>query len=101
MEYEAEQSRKFDYFKKPTEQTEARSNEQALAEHIEEVREENDNSGEQLTGSPAGYVVWQLGKWGVSANAIPKGGFIDYLRGRGTGLEAADTPSVVGASGKR
>ena len=101
LEYEAEQSRKFDYFNKPTEQPEARSNEQALAEHIAEVGEAAERSGKQLPGSPAGYVVWQLKKWGIGANAIPKDGFTDYLRGRGTGLEAADTPSVVGASGKR
>ena len=87
LEYEAEQSRKFDYFKKPTEQTEARSNEQALAEHIAEVGEVTDKSGELLTGNPAGYVVWQLDKWGISANEIPKVGFTDYLRGHGIGAE--------------
>ena len=97
LEYEAEQSRKFDYFQKPTEQTEARSNEQALAEHIEELREENNDSGEPMTGSPAGYVVWQLDKWGVSANAIPKGGFIDYLLGHGIGVEATKVPECVAA----
>ena len=97
LEYEAEQSRKFDYFQKPTEQTEARSNEQALAEHIAEVGEVTDKSGELLTGNPAGYVVWQLEKWGVSANAIPKDGFTDYLRGHGIGAEPTKVPECVAA----
>ena len=86
---------------KPTGEVGARTDEQALAEHIAEVGEAAERSGKQLPGSPAGYVVWQLKKWGIGANASPKDGFTDYLRGRGTGLEAADTPSVVGASGKR
>ena len=96
LEYEAEQSGKFDRMDarpaaKPTGEVGARTDEQALAEHIAEVTEAAERSGKQLPGSPAGYVVWQLKKWGIGANAIPKDGFTDYLRGRGTGLEPAQS----------
>ena len=57
-----------------------RSNEQALAEHAREVAEASAASESKLQGTPVVFVRWQLKEWGVQANAIPKGGFMAYLR---------------------
>ena len=43
--------------------------------------------GAHFDTMPAGLP--ELPPWGVSANAIPKDGFTEYLRGHGIGVEPA------------
>ncbi len=67
-----------------------RPNEHAFAEHVAEVDEVWEASDDRPPGSAAPYVRWQLTKWGLAANAIPKGGFVAHLRKHGNGVDPAD-----------
>ena len=67
-----------------------RPNGQALAEHVREVTDAFEASGQPLPGRPDGYVRGLLKRWGLAANAIPKGGFTDHLRVHGIGNGPSD-----------
>ena len=68
---------------------EERTEEQALAEHAEEVAELQEETGRPLPGNPATFVAWQLRRWNLPATAIPAGGFLAHLRTHGVEGEPA------------
>ena len=69
--------------------TPIRTEEQAFAEHVQEVAKSFERSGQVLPGKPESFVRGLLKRWGSPATAIPKGGFGKHLRIHGVGEEPA------------
>ena len=69
------------------EKAKCNSEEQAFAEHVDEVTVYAEREEHPLQLPPEQFVRWLLKQWGLKASAIPKGGFIDRLREHGIGDE--------------
>lgn len=61
-----------------------RTDEQAIAEHLQEVAKSFEKSGHPMPGKPESFVRGLLKRWGLQAGAIPQGDFGKHLRIHGS-----------------